>query len=102
MSDKPVQSEAQQLLDKPTPEVTAAYDKATQDSEINGSMVRVEFPQDDGSRLVIAAFQGGEAEAHVFGDGEDTTIQVPRTDDSADPEGVQDDGTNTYDDEGEQ
>lgn len=88
-------NDAEKLLKKPTAEVTEAYEAVRELSLASESMSSIYFPQEDGSTLVIASFRGEEAEAHVFAEGEDTVVRSPALPGGS-PEGIQDDGTNTY------
>lgn len=64
-------------------------------SAASKSMVMQEFPLEDGGTLVIASFQGAEAEVYRFGAGEPVNVLVPILE-GAVPQGIQDDGTNAY------
>jgi hypothetical protein len=96
---KPTVNQAQELLDTPTNEVKDAYTAVQEASAASESMSSAEFLQEDGSTLVVASFQGGEAEAHVFAPDEVAAVNPPVPDDAV-PQGIQNDGTNTYDETG--
>lgn len=96
---KPTDFDAQVLADEPTQEILDAQASVQEASEAGQSMSRADFLQEDGSTLVVSSFQGSEPELHVFKPEEEPVVNPPVLPDAI-PEGIQDDGTNTYDESG--
>lgn len=92
-------NQAEELIEDPTPEITDVMEDLKQASEASGSMTRADYIQEDDSTLVISSFQGSEPELHAFAPGEEPVVNPPVLE-GAVPQGIQDDGTNAYDQTG--
>lgn len=90
-------NDAEKLMRHPTKDVTAAAEGVRKASAASESQARADFLLEDGSMLVVHSFAGSKAEAVVIAAGEDQTVPPPSLPHSPGPEGLQDDGTNTYD-----
>jgi hypothetical protein len=90
-------NDAEKLLKNPTAEVNDVMAQLLETSATGESLARVDFVQADGSTLVLSSFQGSDVEVTAFGIDQEPVIEPPVLEGSV-PQGIQNDGTNTYDD----
>lgn len=92
-------SDANDLARRPTDELTEALTTVADASKLSQSFARADFPQEDGSYLIAYSFQGGDTGLAVFAPDEEPIVNPPVSPDAI-PEGIQNDGRNTYDETG--